>query len=380
MSRMSRGRSIIRPSMRANIPPRRGRGALFGARHAAGEDGARELVRDGVHVHLFPAAAVHQDRVAAATGRLEPGALVGADPARVPGHDLEQHVAQAQVVERPVEREPGRLGAEALAAALAEEDPEAGAAVVVVDVHEPARAERLAVAAVVDRERRSLRVVGGVALEHVVDPRLLGPLVEDAEVREPDAHVGPVQPARVRGGEVAAQRPERDALALDQVLGAAHRSAPLGTYGRSGPSSPPVKNGPSGESARPASRHARTAQSWPAVRKSTLTDAPGGVAASAAFSARVAAGSSRPARRLTLSLRTSANARSSHSRSRAPGSWTATSRSTPCPAPRTARPIASATGMPSAPASTAASSAGRRARSTMPAAATQGRSSSPSRA
>src|SRR3954469_10452946 len=173
MSRMSRGRSIIKPSMRAKIPPRRVRRALFRGGDAAGEDGAGELVRDGVHVDLVPAAAVHEDRVAAAADELEAGALVGADPRGVPGHDLEQHVAEAQVVERPVEREPGRLGAEARAAPLTEEDPEAGAAVVVVDVHEPARAERLAVATVVDRERRGPRVVLRVASQHVVDPRLL---------------------------------------------------------------------------------------------------------------------------------------------------------------------------------------------------------------
>src|SRR3954467_710648 len=111
----------------------------------------------------------------------------------------------------------------------------------------------------------------------------------------PTRTIAVVQPARVRGGEVAPQRAERDALALDEVLDVRHRYAPLGMYGRSGPSSPPVKKGPSGVRARPASRHARTAQSWPAVRKSTEAVEPGGVRASAAFSARVAAGSSRPA-------------------------------------------------------------------------------------
>src|SRR3954453_20915437 len=106
MSRISRGRPLITPSMRANIPPRRTCRALFRGGDAAGEDGPRELVRDGVHVDLVPPAAVHEDRVAAAADELEAGALVGADPPGVPGHDLEQHVTEAQVVERPVEREP----------------------------------------------------------------------------------------------------------------------------------------------------------------------------------------------------------------------------------------------------------------------------------
>src|SRR3954464_15863066 len=329
MSRMSRGRSIIKPSMRANIPPRRGPGGrLFRGGDATGQDRAFELVRDGVHEDLVPAAAVHEDRVAAAADELEPGLLVCADRARVPRHDLEQDVAQAEDVERPVECEPGRLGAAAAAVALAEDDAEAGAGVVVVDVHQPAGAERRAVVAVVDGEHRGARVMAGVALERLVDPPLLGLLLEDAEVREADADVAVVEPAGVRLGEVAAQRAERDTLALDEVLRRArHRYAPLGMYGRSGPRSPPVKNGPSGVRASPASRHARTAQSWPAVRKSTLAVAPGGIAASAACSARVAAGSSRPATRLMRSLRTSAKARSSTTSSFAPGSCRATARS-----------------------------------------------------
>src|SRR3954466_5481025 len=94
--------------------------------------------------------------------------------------------------------------------------------------HEPARAERLAVAAGVDRQRRRPRVVLRVASERLVDPRLLGLRLQDAEVGEADAHVAAVQPARVRRGEVAPKRPERDALALDQVVDVRHRYAPLG--------------------------------------------------------------------------------------------------------------------------------------------------------
>jgi hypothetical protein len=55
-------------------------------------------------------------------------------------------------VEGPVERQPSRLGAEPLPAALAEQDPELRAQVVVVDVEQRAGADRLAVPAVVDGE------------------------------------------------------------------------------------------------------------------------------------------------------------------------------------------------------------------------------------
>src|SRR4051794_3457316 len=104
MSRMSRGRSIMRPSMGANIPPRGAPGELLDRRQAAAEDRARELARDGVHVDLVPAPAMVQERLAAPADELEAGLLVGADRARVPRIDLEQHVAQAEDVEPPVER------------------------------------------------------------------------------------------------------------------------------------------------------------------------------------------------------------------------------------------------------------------------------------
>jgi hypothetical protein len=62
-------------------------------------------------------------------------------------------------VEREVEHEPGGLGAEALAAPLADRDAERGPAVSVRDLEWPRGANRCTVAAVIDGELDALRLV-----------------------------------------------------------------------------------------------------------------------------------------------------------------------------------------------------------------------------
>ena len=65
-------------------------------------------------------------------------ALVRRQPRHVPLQRLEQHVAQLQHVEGEVEHEPRGLGAQALAAALADRDAELGGAVGMGDPNRPA--------------------------------------------------------------------------------------------------------------------------------------------------------------------------------------------------------------------------------------------------
>jgi hypothetical protein len=64
----------------------------------------------------------------------------------------EHDVVQAEHDKAPVDRQPGRLGAEPLVAAFAQQDPEVGGAVAVVDVGQSAPADRGLVGAVVDGE------------------------------------------------------------------------------------------------------------------------------------------------------------------------------------------------------------------------------------
>jgi hypothetical protein len=69
---------------------------------------------------------------------------------------------QAEDAEAPVEGELGRLGAQPLAAPLAQVDPELGAGVAVVDVKQRAPADRSLVGAVIDGEVAELGLAVGM--------------------------------------------------------------------------------------------------------------------------------------------------------------------------------------------------------------------------
>jgi hypothetical protein len=158
-----------------------------------------------------PRAAAHAD---AAKAR----ALVGRQPGGVPLQRLEQHVAQLQHVEREVEHEPGGLGAEALAAALAEKDGELGVAVGVEDPEQPRRPDRRGVLAVVDRELDHLGLALRTPLQVLLDPFLLALRRGDAHLVEAAPDLGLVHPARVIGGEVAPERSQGNLLADDDEI------------------------------------------------------------------------------------------------------------------------------------------------------------------
>jgi hypothetical protein len=126
---------------------------------------------------------------------------------------------QAQHVEAPVERQPRRLAAETLAAALAERDAEVRAALQVGDLEQAAGADRRAIDQVVDRERDRLGFALRGGLVALLDPLLLRLRRRDREVLDAEAHLGLVHPAPVGLGEIGTERAERDALAGDEQVG-----------------------------------------------------------------------------------------------------------------------------------------------------------------
>ena len=73
----------------------------------------------------------------------------------------------------------------------------------------------------------------------------------------PRGRAGPALGEAARAQVRVASRPPPGDRVTQRATTAPLRAAPLGTYGAQGPSSPRTNTGPSGESARPASRHAR---------------------------------------------------------------------------------------------------------------------------
>jgi len=104
--------------------------------------GLQELRGEQVHEDPVVAAAHGQPRAAAAPHLAE--AHLGVDPDRplVPRGHREHDVVQAEDAEASVEGEPGRLGAQPVAAPLAQVDPELGGTVAMVDVKQRADADR----------------------------------------------------------------------------------------------------------------------------------------------------------------------------------------------------------------------------------------------
>src|SRR5215213_9654047 len=121
-------------------------------------------------------------------------------------------------MEREVEHEAGGLGAEALAAAVAEKDRKLGVPMRVDDPQQPRRPYRRGVLAVVNRELDHLWLALRTPLEVLLDPFLLALRRGDAHLVEaaPDRRL--IQPARVIGGEVAPERSQGDLVADDDEI------------------------------------------------------------------------------------------------------------------------------------------------------------------
>ena len=132
-----------------------------------------EVFRDRIHDYYVRPPALTHHRAAADADAAKARALVRGQPGHVPLQRHEQHIAQLQHMEREVENEPRGLGAEALAATLAERDGEFGSPVGVDDVEQPGGADRRGVGAVLDRELDRLRLALRAALEVVLHPLLL---------------------------------------------------------------------------------------------------------------------------------------------------------------------------------------------------------------
>ena len=147
----------------------------------------------------------------------KPAALVGAQRRRVEGVGLEHDVVQAHDGEGPGERESHRVGAEARAAPLADEDAELAAAEGPVDLLQPGGADELAVGAIVDGEHdRARPVVGGLRAHAARSTVARRARRRCRGARAPGAHLGIVEPRRQLRRVLAAQRPQGRTLAAEQ--------------------------------------------------------------------------------------------------------------------------------------------------------------------
>ena len=144
----------------------------------------------------------------------EPEPLVDVAAPRVVVVDVEPDPLEAELAEPEVEQRPDRVRAVALRGVgrVADEDPEAGAAVRQVELVEVDRADGPVVLEPADHEEPA---VAAVVIEHLVEPALLHRQADRAAEREVLGRPGVGQPADEERDVGPLAGPQVDELAVD---------------------------------------------------------------------------------------------------------------------------------------------------------------------